>query len=90
MTSKVRQITQETLIPLSLVFVLAGGLVWITSISTVATTNAHSIALIKDHISNDVSSIKLDVKDINHKANMIESRLSRIEGLLQRGNRGKE
>lgn len=71
MTEKIKQISESTLVPISLVLVFLGGAAWMTTINSKATATE-----------GDVAEIKLNQKEYEKLARKIDERLSHIEGKL--------
>ena len=65
------KITENTLIPVSLVILLLGGIVWLTSIYAQASQAAEA-----------VKALTFKQEDYNRLIENIDRRLSRIEGKL--------
>lgn len=74
--STFRTITENTLIPVSLVIVLAGGILWLTTIQSQGEVNTVSIQEIKDRREEDVGRI-------DRRLERIESKL---DTLIEKGN----
>jgi len=66
------KISEETLLPISLVIVLVGGVFWLSSAYSQITANAADIADIKD-----------ERVELTTVISRIDRRLSRIEGRLK-------
>ncbi len=71
MTEKIRSITEGTVIPLSLVLVLIGGIFWLSTVYSTANTTMEEVKLLRQ---------KQD--DYYDTIEKIDVRLSRIEGKL--------
>ena len=69
---KVDAITEKTLVPLSLVVILVGGILWLARIESLATANAAA-----------VRQLSKDQQEYNRTVIEINTRLSRIEGKLE-------
>lgn len=65
------KITEKTLIPLSLVITLSGGIYWFTA------TYFQSVANAKD-----IAELKSDNRGVTEIMRSVDTRLSRIEGKL--------
>lgn len=73
---KVAKITETTLLPISLVLTIIGGVFWLTMIYSQTEANAKEISKIKD----DGREI---ISKIDEKQTLMLDRLSRIEGRLE-------
>jgi hypothetical protein len=73
--NKVKQITEDTLLPISLVFALGGGVMWLTTIYN--KTEAHAKAL---------DQVVLKQDEYSRNLQEIMTKLGRIEERLSRGN----
>jgi len=81
-TSKVKQetatiITQSTLLPISLVITLAGGIIWLSALWYREEVNAASITEIKQVIKDDKAILREDIRLIHEKLDRIMERISR-------------
>lgn len=68
---KLKKISEDTLIPLSFIVVLSGGVFWITSMYSEVKANTQSIQELKETNEAYIRTVQ-----------SIDSRLSRIEGKL--------
>ena len=64
-------ITEKTLIPVSLVVVIVGGVFWFSNLWAVSKQNAE-----------DIKEIKIKQEEYNSNMYQVNQRLSRIEGAL--------
>jgi len=71
MAEKIGKITESTLIPLSLLAVLAGGIFWLSTLYAEVRTNSAAVA-----------EMKMTQADGYKSLQSIDQRLSRIEGKL--------
>lgn len=76
MSEKITKITESTLIPISFVVSLVGGVFWLTTIYSQSNANAVEITEIK-------SKQEVLVQTLNEKQTLMLDRLSRIEGRLE-------
>ena len=74
----ISKITELTLLPISLVIVIIGGVVWLTQIYALANSNKTSVVEIKDRQESVYNRLDSNL-------NSIDRRLSRIEGKLNIG-----
>jgi hypothetical protein len=68
-----KTITEKTFIPISLLIVIIGVVVWITTVSGKTDANTK-----------DISDIKIGQQEYNKDLHEINTRLSRIEGKLDK------
>lgn len=76
MTERISKITENTLLPISLVVVLIGGVFWLTSIYNQTVANAQDILNIQE--TQDIM-----IEKLTEKQTLMLDRLSRIEGRLE-------
>lgn len=69
---KLMQISEDTLLPISLVIVLVGGVFWLSSAYSQISANAA-----------DIADIKQERETLTAVVSRIDRRLSRIEGRLK-------
>lgn len=85
MTKGMRSITEKTLVPLGLVIMICGGVVWLTEMSVKSNEVSKSVDEIK------VEAVKREeryyqvMRQIDVKYDVINERLSRIEGWARHG-----
>jgi hypothetical protein len=78
MTEKTAKIINEsTLLPISLVITLAGGIIWLSALWYREEVNAASITEIKQVIKDDKAILREDIKLIHEKLDRIMERLSK-------------
>jgi hypothetical protein len=70
MNAAFNKITENTLLPISLVIILAGGIMWLSSVWHQGNANAHSISELKEQR-------KYDREEIMRKLEIIDAKLDR-------------
>lgn len=76
MGERINKITENTLLPVSLVVILVGGVFWLTTLYNQTVSNAQDISAIE-------TKQDLLTKELTEKQSLILDRLSRIEGRLE-------
>jgi hypothetical protein len=74
--SSVQKITENTLLPISLVITLVGGVFWLTTIYSQSNANAVEIKEMK-------TKQELIIQELSEKQTLMLDRLARIEGRLE-------
>lgn len=80
MIARLKAITEKTYIPISLVIVFMGGVVWLTNLHA-------NVGELKSHQGDykaELREIKSDIKSMSKNIQEINTRTSRIEGKLDR------
>lgn len=75
METVVKKITESTLIPISLVITLFGGVMWLSALWFREEANAWAIAEVKQAMKDDKAILREDIKIINDKLDKIMERL---------------
>jgi hypothetical protein len=76
-TSTIKSITESTLLPISLVITLIGGVVWLSTIWYKADANAYAINEVKQSIKEDKQFLREDLTKINDKLDYIIDRMQK-------------
>ena len=74
------KISEKTLIPLSLLSAIVGGVIWLTTIFDQGRANAQVISEIKDGIEELNEKIYIQLQSINTRLSRIEGKLSSEKG----------
>jgi len=77
-------ITERTLIPISLVLAIGGGIIWLTTLYNSSIANAAELRKIKNEMLIDRQMIMEKNDAVLNTLKEINTRLSRIEGKLSR------
>jgi hypothetical protein len=75
METTMKKITESTLVPISLVITLFGGVMWLSALWFREEANAQAIAEVKQVIKDDRATLRDDIKHINDKLDKIMERL---------------
>lgn len=82
------KVTEKTLVPISLVLVLAGGVSWLTSMESKASENSKNIDFLRQEFSERNKNLNGSFNDVIEKLQNIRERLVKIETELKKMNRG--
>ena len=62
-------ITEKTLLPISLLAILAGGIFWLSSMYALANSNEKQIVIIKTDLKSDISRLEAKVDRLLERVN---------------------
>ena len=78
-----KEITERTFIPISLVITLLGGVVWLTTLNAKTDVNLDSFG----RVEKKQDAYFLELKEVRKEMQETNSRLSRLEGMLKNAHR---
>ena len=84
MKNAIRVISESTLIPVSMVVVIVGGIYWLTTIYNQGVANASSLIDLQTARATARAEYLNTIDKMNSTLTSIDQRLSRIEGKLER------